>query len=68
MSYNLVEKKLKANGVVILDGGNGGELESSGAKMDKDLWAGKCAIDDPDKMLRVPVSYTHLTLPTNSSV
>ena len=53
MSYNLVEKKLKANGVVILDGGNGGELESSGAKMDKDLWAGKCAIDDP-------VSYTHL--------
>ena len=28
MSYNLVEKKLKANGVVILDGGNGGELES----------------------------------------
>ena len=57
MSYNLVEKKLKANGVVILDGGNGGELESSGAKMDKDLWAGKCAIDDPDKMLQVHEKY-----------
>ena len=57
MSYNLVEKKLKANGVVILDGGNGGELEISGAKMDKDLWAGKCAIDDPDKMLQVHEKY-----------
>ena len=57
MSYNFVEKKLKANGVVILDGGNGGELESSGAKMDEDLWAGKCAIDDPDKMLQVHEKY-----------
>ena len=57
MSYNFVWKKLKANGVVILDGGNGGELESSGAKMDKDLWAGKCAIDDPDKMLQVHEKY-----------
>ena len=29
MSYNLVEKKLKANGVVILDGGNGGDIYHS---------------------------------------
>ena len=57
MSYNAVEKKLRANGVAILDGGNGGELENIGAKMDKDLWAGKCAIDEPDKMLRVHENY-----------
>ena len=57
MSYNLVGEKLKTNGVVILDGGNGGQLELIGAKMDQKLWAGKCAIDDPDKMLQVHESY-----------
>ena len=44
MSYQFIKEKLEKNSVIILDGGNGGELEQIGAKMDKDLWVGKSAI------------------------
>ena len=53
MSYQFIKEKLDKNSIVILDGGNGGELEQIGAKMDKDLWAGKSAIDDPGKLFEV---------------
>ena len=36
------------NGIIILDGGIGGELQKLGASMDKELWAGKCTIDNPE--------------------
>ena len=57
MSYQFIKEKLDKNSVIILDGGNGGELEQIGAKMDKDLWAGKSAIDDPDKLFQVHENY-----------
>ena len=57
MSYQFIKEKLDKNQIIILDGGNGGELEQIGAKMDKNLWAGKCAIDDPDKLLQVHENY-----------
>ena len=38
MPYQFIKEKLDKNQIVILDGGNGGELEQIGAKMDKDLW------------------------------
>ena len=57
MSYQFIKEKLDKNSIVILDGGNGGELEQIGAKMDKDLWAGKSAIDDPDKLFQVHENY-----------
>ena len=57
MSYQFIKEKLDQNNIVILDGGNGGELEQIGAKMDKDLWAGKSAIDDPDKLFQVHENY-----------
>ena len=57
MSYQFIKEKLDKNSVIILDGGNGGELEQIGAKMDNDLWAGKCAIDDPDKLFQVHENY-----------
>ena len=57
MSYQFIKEKLDKNSVIILDGGNGGELEQIGAKMDKDLWAGKIAINDPDKLFKVHKSY-----------
>ena len=57
MSYEFIKEKLDKNQIIILDGGNGGELEQIGAKMDKNLWAGKCAIDDPDKLLQVHENY-----------
>ena len=47
MSYTYVQGQLDNDGIVILDGGNGGELEKLGAAMDKELWCGKSAIDDP---------------------
>lgn len=57
MAYQSIKEKLDKNCVVILDGGNGGELEQIGAKMDKDLWAGKSAIDDPEKLFQVHENY-----------
>ena len=32
MSYHFIKEKLDKNSIVILDGGNGGELEQIGAK------------------------------------
>ena len=57
MSYSYVKNKLDSNGIVILDGGIGGELEKIGAIMDKDLWCGKCSVDNPDKLLKVHENY-----------
>ena len=57
MSYKKVKERLDTNKIIILDGGIGGELERIGAKMDKDLWAGKIAINDPDKLFKVHKSY-----------
>jgi S-methylmethionine-dependent homocysteine/selenocysteine methylase len=57
MSYSYVKNKLDSNGVVVLDGGIGGELEKIGAIMDKDLWCGKCSVDNPDKLLKVHENY-----------
>ena len=57
MSYRSVKKKLDRDHIVILDGGNGGELEKIGATMDKDLWCGKCSVDDPEKLLEVHEKY-----------
>ena len=41
MSYKEIEDRLKNNGIIILDGGIGGELQKLGAPMDKGLWAHK---------------------------
>ncbi len=57
MSYKKVKERLDTNKIIILDGGIGGELERIGAKMDKDLWAGKSAIKEPDKLFKVHKSY-----------
>ena len=48
MSYLNVEKVLSDNGVVILDGGIGAELERLGAPMDGILWCGRCSVENPD--------------------
>jgi homocysteine S-methyltransferase len=57
MSYSYVKNKLDSNGIIVLDGGIGGELEKIGAIMDKDLWCGKCSVDNPDKLLKVHENY-----------
>ena len=48
MSYSNIENKLNSGDIVLLDGGMGAELENLGASMDKDLWSGRCSIDEPD--------------------
>ena len=48
MSYTNIENKLNSGDIILLDGGMGAELENLGASMDKDLWSGRCSIDEPD--------------------
>ena len=57
MSYKNVEKVLSENGVIILDGGIGAELERLGAPMDGILWCGRCSIENPDLVRQVHESY-----------
>jgi homocysteine S-methyltransferase len=57
MSYLNVEKVLSDNGVVILDGGIGAELERLGAPMDGILWCGRCSVENPDLVRQVHESY-----------
>tara|TARA_Y100000748_G_scaffold236655_1_gene200689 strand:- start:438 stop:1364 length:927 start_codon:yes stop_codon:yes gene_type:complete len=57
MSYKNIQDRLNNNGIIILDGGIGGELQKLGASMDKELWAGKCTIDNPELVKKVHASY-----------
>ena len=57
MSYSFIKQKLDQGRIVILDGGIGAELEKSGADMDKDLWCGKCSVDNPELVRKVHERY-----------
>jgi len=57
MSYSFIKKRLDQGRVVILDGGIGAELEKNGASMDKDLWCGKCSVDNPELVKKVHENY-----------
>ena len=53
MSYKNLEDKFSNNKTVILDGGNGGELERIGAPMDGQLWCGRCSVENPKLVAKV---------------
>ena len=57
MSYKNLEDKFSKNEIVILDGGNGGELERIGAPMDGKLWCGRCSMENPHLVSKVHESY-----------
>ncbi len=57
MSYSLIKEKLDNKKTVILDGGMGAELEKNGAKMDKNMWCGKCSVDNPELVKKVHEDY-----------
>ena len=57
MSYSFVKQKLDQGKIIILDGGIGAELEKNGANMDKDLWCGKCSVDNPELVKKVHENY-----------
>ena len=57
MSYSFIKQKLDQGRIVILDGGIGAELEKNGADMDKDLWCGKCSVDNPELVRKVHERY-----------
>ena len=59
MSYSNLEKKLTSSEVVILDGGIGAELEKLGASIDKDLWSGRCSIDNPEIVREVHQNFVN---------
>ena len=57
MSYSFIKQRLDQGKIIILDGGIGAELEKNGANMDKDLWCGKCSIDNPELVKKVHENY-----------
>ena len=57
MTYNLIKQRLENNGIIILDGAIGAELEKKGAKMHKDLWCGTCSVESPDLVKKVHEEY-----------
>ena len=59
MSYSNLENKLTSSEVVILDGGIGAELEKFGASIDKDLWSGRCSIDNPEIVREVHQNFVN---------
>ena len=59
MSYSNLENKLTSREVVILDGGMGAELEKFGASIDKDLWSGRCSIDNPEIVREVHQNFVN---------
>ena len=59
MSYSNLENKLTSSEVIILDGGMGAELEKFGASIDKDLWSGRCSIDNPEIVREVHQNFVN---------
>ena len=57
MSYNLIQEKINEGKIILLDGGIGAELEKKGAKMDQNLWCGKCSVDSPEFLKEVHENY-----------
>lgn len=45
MSYHQIERRLRAGGIVILDGGTGTELERRGAEMNEEAWCGPATLE-----------------------
>ena len=57
MSYTFIQEKIDQGKIILLDGGIGAELEKKGAKMDKNLWCGKCSVDSPGFLKEVHENY-----------
>ena len=57
MSYTFIQEKIDKGKIILLDGGIGAELEKKGAKMDKNLWCGKCSVDSPEFLKKVHENY-----------
>ncbi len=62
MSYNLIQEKINEGKIILLDGGIGAELEKKGAKMDQNLWCGKCSVDSPEFLKEVHENYIDAVL------
>ena len=57
MAYAVLENRLNAGEVVILDGGTGTELERRGVVMDPDAWCGPASLDHLDILEAVHWDY-----------
>ena len=54
--------------ITLLDGGMGQELFLRSGKSASPLFSAQAMIDNPQMVIDLPVSYTHLTLPTKRIV
>jgi homocysteine S-methyltransferase len=57
MSYAAIDERLRAGGIVLLDGGTGTELEKRGVTMDPSAWCGIAALENADILEAVHASY-----------
>ncbi len=57
MAYSEIERRLKAGGIVILDGGTGTELERRGVPMDAEAWCGAATLDHLDVLQGIHRDY-----------
>lgn len=55
--YDTAMTRLRAGGVMILDGGVSTELEKRGAAMDDAAWSGRVALDDYQRLVEVHLSF-----------
>lgn len=57
MSYPAIEQRLRAGGIVILDGGTGTELERRGVSMDPGAWCGPASLENADVLEEIHRDY-----------
>ncbi|TVR71301.1 MAG: homocysteine S-methyltransferase family protein [Spirochaetaceae bacterium] len=57
MSYTVVQERLEAGKIVILDGGTGTELQRRGARMDPGAWCGPASAENSDILEQVHRDY-----------
>jgi len=57
LSYANLSRRLRNNGIVILDGGTGTELERNGVSMDPEAWCGVAALESSEKLQAIHENY-----------
>ena len=57
LSYEILRRRLGNNGIVILDGGTGTELEKRGVSMDPEAWCGIAALESGETLQAVHEDY-----------
>ncbi len=57
MRYADIERRLRAGGIVVLDGGTGTELECRGVAMDAEVWCGLASLENASVLEGIHLDY-----------